>query len=310
MIKKINHVKEESKNKDEFQEQTHNSVLENYLDDKMRLCLLNLFYLFIEKYEVAEYEGFFNAHNASSHPINLLYCHLSSSEITSKLKQLTDAVSKNTQPDLINKLFDSNLCFCMDFDGTIHYDQKGISSTSIGELSDTPILKLVLQSEGFNFESHKALRDINSTEVSTAIQNKMVLNFPFSSEKVTIFKIFQKIAISNEFVMKMQVENSLNYMSSYQQVLEKQNDFYNLALTKTQQPFQSLLGLASPSKTLINTNNMSSFDASGLNLLPRDYAPPQNVYWANGIAYSCDKVNQEKLRRKSDTFLVRLTNSI
>lgn len=201
----------------------------------------------------------------------------------------------------------------MDFDGTTHYDHKGSSSTSTGEFSESSMFKLILKNEAFKLEVQKLnniTKDLDLSEISFLIRSKMVFDFPLNSEKVTIFKIFQKVAISNEYVMKMQVENSLNYMSSYQQALEKQAEFYNLAMTKTQQPFQSLLGLASPSKTLINTNNMSSFDASGLNLLPRDYTQPQNIYWSNGIAYSCDKVNQEKLRRKSDMFLVRLTNSI
>ena len=110
--------------------------------------------------------------------------------------------------------------------------------------------------------------------------------------------------------MKMQVENSLNYMSSYQKTSESPHEQYNLALSRTQQPFQPLSGLASPSKTMGNINNLSSFDASGMQIHQNSQEASQNLYWSNGIAYSGDKINKEKIRRKSDMFLIRLANSI
>lgn len=65
--------------------------------------------------------------------------------------------------------------------------------------------------------------------------------------------------------MKMQVENSLNYLSSYHQSSEGQGDLYGLALSRTQKPFQSMIDLTSPTKSMINTKNMDSFNATGIN---------------------------------------------
>lgn len=121
--------------------------------------------------------------------------------------------------------------------------------------------------------------------------------------------ILSKIAICNEYTMKLQVENTLNYLSSYPKSFDK-NDAYGYALTRTQQPFQSLLGLTSPTKTLMNTNNnLNMFDMSNIQMA-KDSNNQQNVLWCNGVAYSGDKCSKEKIRRKSDMFLIRITNSI
>ena len=35
-----------------------------------------------------------------------------------------------------------------------------------------------------------------------------------------------------------------------------------------------------------------------------------SLYWMNGIGYTIDRVNKEHLRKKSDIFFVRISNSI
>jgi len=283
------------------------------MDDKMRFCLLNLFHLFIEKFEISEHQGFFNEHNASSHPVNLFYCHLSSDEICSKLKQLNQYFGEEKQGDLINELFDSDLKFSLDFNGTIHYINDD-SNMAVTDISNASFLEHVLQGEVWKLQDNqfnKSSHNLNDTEMINVIQNNKIFTTPLFSERVSIFRILQKVAVCNEYVMKMQVENSLSYLSSDQKAFEKTNDMYNLTMSKTQQPFQSMLGLASPSKTLINTNNnLSSFDASGINISQKETAHPDNLYWSNGIAYSGERINKEKIRKKSDTFLVRLFNSL
>lgn len=100
----------------------------------------------------------------------------------------------------------------------------------------------------------------------------------------------------------------MDYLSSSQKASERPGSQF--ILSKTQQPFQSVVGITSPSKTMMNTNqNMSSFDASGIS--PQiDQSQSSNLLWVNGVAYQSDKVNKEKIRRKSDMFLVRIMNSL
>ena len=302
--------KEEYKNKEEARE--HNSILEDYLWDKMRLWLLNLLNIFIERYEISEYQGFFSIHNASSHPVNLFYCHLASNEMTYKIKQTYERLFAH-KDDFEDELFDSDTYFNLDFDGKIH-NQDEVIALDANDISNTSYIEHLLQGDSWKLQINnfsKSLKGLDNSEAIKMIQKLSVFKCSFSSEKVAIFKILQKVAICNEYTMKMQVENSLKYLSSYHESGENMNDLYGLGyLTRTQQPFQSMIGLGSPSKTMMNSNNTNSFDATGLNLVQRSRSGSQNFYWSNGIAYQGDRVNKEKLRRKSDMFLVRVMNSL
>lgn len=95
------------KSKEDAHNHSH-TILSDYIDDKMRLCLLNLFNTFIERYELFEDQGFFTLSNASTHPINLFYCHLSSNEIHSKLKNTNYWMANQTEADLRDQLFDGD----------------------------------------------------------------------------------------------------------------------------------------------------------------------------------------------------------
>ena len=303
----------EKKNKDNTEptEYQHYKITESYLNDKMRLCLLNLFLLFIEKFEITEYAGIFNCHVASSHPVNLLFWHLSSNEIQLKLSKVNHILKEKSE-DLISELFFSDHKFIIDFSGSLHYSTKNSSRISPLDISNISFVDHVFQREMWKLNQNSILdkTSFNETnEVVSLIESKYMFKSTFFSERSSIFIILSKIAICNEFTMKLQVENTLNYLSSYPKSFDK-SDAYGYALTRTQQPFQSLLGLTSPTKTLMNTNNnLNLFDVSNFQTA-KDSNNLQNVYWCNGVAYSGDKWSKEKIRRKSDMFLIRITNSI
>ena len=298
------------KNKDITESGEHHNykITESYINDKMRLCLLNLFLLFIEKFEITEYAGIFNWHVASSHPVNLLFWHLSSNEIQSKLSKVNHSL-KDKSDDLMNELFFSDHKFILEFNGSMHYSNKNVNLTTPLDISNVSFIDHIMQREMWKLNQNSILdRTVfnENNEITTYLEWNYMFKSTFFSERSSIFMILSKISIWNEYTMKLQVENTLNYLSSYPKSFDKANGAYGYALTRTQQPFQSLLGLTSPTKTLMNTNNnFSSFDISNAKDINH-----QNVYWWNGVAYSGDKCNKEKIRRKSDMFLIRITNSI
>ena len=308
----INNSREECKNTEDLKELSHNSVLEGYLNDKMRLCLLNLLNIFIERYEISEYQGFFNIHNASSHPVNLFYCHLASNEINYKLKFANERQLHKKSKNFDGELFEGDSQFNIDFNGKIHNLDEVIALDTT-DISNASYIEHLLQGDSWKMQVNnlsKSFQNLDNSEVIKLIQRFSIFKCSFTSEKITIFKILQKVAICNEYTMKMQVENSLDFLSSSHENSENSGDVYGLALSRTQQPFQNMIGLASPTKSMMNTNNMSSFEATGLNFAQRNTASSQNLYWSNGIAYQSDRVNKEKIRRKSDMFLVRVMNSL
>ena len=197
LMKKINLTKEDSKSKGDLIEHSHNKILDTYIDDKMRLLLLNLLNLFIEKFEITEYEGFFNTHNTSSHPVNLFYCHLSSNEIYAKLKNTQEYINNYNQIDLINDLFDSDMKFCIDFDGTIHYS-KGKNVSEVTDISNASYLEHLIQGDLWKLQENSFDRnnqELNDSGILSLLENNMIFNTSFNSERVTIFKIFSKIAV-------------------------------------------------------------------------------------------------------------------
>lgn len=239
--------------------------------------------------------------------MNLFYCHLSSNEICFKLRQLSQYYGEERQVDLLNELFDSELKFSMDFNGAIHY-LKNNNTLSVTDISNTSYLENVFQGDMQLIFSPSAFQSIDPSELENLLKNSLLFATPLFSERVSIFKILQRISTYNEYTMKSQVESSLDYLSSDHNTTASDN--INLALYKTHQAYQPLLGLTSPTKTLIGTNNMSSFDASAANFLLKDHPRAENTYWVNGVGYSGERVSKDKLRRKSDMFLIRIYNSL
>jgi hypothetical protein len=308
IMKKLSQQKEETKSKDPgYKEHIHETMFESYADDKMRLCLLNIFNLFIERYEASGKWFFSDDSNGSSHPVNLLYCHLSSNEICTKLKQLSQYYGEEKQVDVLNELFDSDIKFSMDFNGAIHYLNNN-NTLSVTDISNTSYLEGIFQGDIQKLFSPSPIQSVDSSELENLLKHSLLFKIPLFSERVSIFKILQKTSTYNEYTMKTQVESSLDYLSSAHNTTPHDN--MHLNLYKTHQAYQSLIGLASPTKTLLGTNNMSSFDASAANFYPKDHLQVENTYWVNGVGYSGEKVGKEKLRRKSDMFLVRVYNSL
>ncbi|CAI2366213.1 unnamed protein product [Moneuplotes crassus] len=311
LLKGINNTREEKKLKEDGGEYRHNSVVHDFENDKMRLCLLNLFKIFIERFEVSEFQGFFNSHNPSNHTVNLLYCHLASDEINYRIKETYDKLLSQEHGKLDDEIFEGNHKFTIDFDGKIH-DTEEVINLDKNDLSNASYIDHLLRGDAWKIQENsfnKSVTDLGDSDIINTIQKFSIFKCSLSSEKVTIFKILQKVSLCSEYIMKMQVESSLKHLSSSQEHFEHYGDTYGLGLSRTQLPLASGVGFASPSKSLRNPNNIGSFDATGMTI-PSLNKESQNIYWSNGIAYQGESVDKEKLRKKSDTFLLRITNSL
>lgn len=346
----FNKLKESKENlKDEEETKEYSSAKESLTNDKMRLCLVNLLLEYVWNFEwslnqkVALYESdsdveykmeyintlktLFNTQCIN----NILYCHLSSTQIYNKTQETEIIKIHDIFSDYLNHLYSSDLTFIMDYDGTIHY------APSIQPFS-TP------------FDNLQANRPV-------------LFPAPLTPEKACLFSLLSKMALYNEFTLKVQVESTLKYLPWTQHSTSRYPS-YPLALSRTQQDmnfgmegektfintthkaihdnelldspsftaskrgalmreaanktrtgdfdvglFPKKKEQSSPARKFFGANhNLSSFDASAVLQIKTNDS--RNSFWINGIAYSSEKINRELLRKKSDMFLVRISNSI
>lgn len=194
LLKQIQYSKED--HTDQHDGAGVSGAKEEHLDNKMRLCLLNLFLKYIERFDTMDSQSFFNSNNTSSHPVNLLYCHMSSNEILSKFIDGKYLLSNQKQQDLTDQMFSGKNEFILDFDGTIHNISKNNKSQDESQLVNNSFLENFVRGDGWRLprDNTMALAP-KADDFSDFLESKLVFKPQFISENSCIFKILQKIAI-------------------------------------------------------------------------------------------------------------------